>query len=124
MIFYRAKVLFKAGSGGKGSSARLNLSASKSVGFGGDGGRGGSVILKVSPHIYDLKNFKGSKIITAGQGEPGLKKHKKGKDAPDLTVYVPQGTRVIEKEELIADLSEVSGEIFLCLGAPRRLMTF
>ncbi len=102
----------------------LSLSAVKTVGFGGDGGRGGSVILKVSPHIYDLKNFKGKQVLAAQPGEPGARKHKKGKDAEDLIVYVPQGTRVIEGNELIADLVELSSELLLCRGGRGGLGSF
>ncbi|MBU1112363.1 MAG: 50S ribosome-binding GTPase [Candidatus Omnitrophica bacterium] len=124
MIFDKAKVLFKAGSGGKGSSAMLGISASQTVGFGGDGGKGASVILKVSPHSYDLKDFKGNKIFAAPCGEPGSKKHKKGKDAKDLIVYLPQGTRVIKNDKLVVDLVEVSDEFLLCRGGQGGLGTF
>ena len=116
MIVSKARVVFQSGSGGRGSSGVLKLPLGKSVGVGGDGGNGGSVILKVNLHLYDLKNFKGSKKFSAADGEGGLKKNKKGLDAEDLIVGVPLGTRIVEQGKIVADLIKEDDQILLCRG--------
>ncbi|MCF7908464.1 MAG: 50S ribosome-binding GTPase [Candidatus Omnitrophica bacterium] len=116
MIFSKARVVFQSGSGGQGSRGVIKLSSGKSVGIGGDGGKGGSVILKVNLHLYDLKTFKGNKKFRALNGEPGSKKNKKGPDAEDLIVGVPLGTRVIEQGKVVFDLIKEDDQILLCRG--------
>lgn len=124
MIVDKARVIFQSGSGGRGSSGTVKLSSGKSVALGGDGGRGGNVILKVNPHLYDLKNFKGSKKFTADSGEAGSKKNKKGRDAEDLIVGVPLGTRVIAEGKIIADLLKEEDLFLVCRGGAGGLGNF
>ena len=124
MIVDKARVTFLSGSGGQGSSGLVKLSSGKSVGLGGDGGRGGSVILKVNPHLYDLKTFKGNKKFAASSGEAGSKKNKKGKDADDLIVGVPSGTRVVEQGKIIVDLLKEEEQFLICQGGAGGLGNF
>ena len=96
----------------------MKLSPRKFMGGGGDGGKGGDIVLKVSPHLYDLSKFKGNKKFIARDEEKGRETNKKGKDAEDLIVYVPQGTRIIdiENNEEIVDLASDGQEFLLCHG--------
>ncbi len=95
----------------------LSLSHRKAIGGGGDGGRGGDVILKVTPHLYDLSKFKGNKKFIAQDGQRGRESNKKGKDAPALFVNVPFGTRVLDEDgQLITDLIAGEDEFLICRG--------
>ncbi|MCK5494731.1 MAG: 50S ribosome-binding GTPase [Candidatus Omnitrophica bacterium] len=116
MIIDIVKLYLQSGKGGKGHFSMINLSAMKSVDSGGNGGKGGDVILKISPHIYDLSKFRGNKQIIAKDGETGAKFNKQGKDAEPSIVFVPLGTRVIEKEKIICDLTEKNDEFLICKG--------
>ncbi len=116
MIVDQAKVVFQSGSGGQASTACVKLSSGKAIGVGGDGGRGGNVILRVSPHLYDLKSFKGKKKFIASSGQAGSKNNKSGKDADDLIVSVPAGTRVIEQGNIVVDLIKEDDQLLLCRG--------
>ena len=116
MIVDNEEVLFRSGRGGGGSSASMNISPRKVVGAGGDGGRGGSAILQISPHLYDLNKFRGNKKFIAKNGENGYSSNKKGRDADDLTVGLPSGTRVLESGRLIVDLIDETESFLLCRG--------
>lgn len=89
------KLQVKAGDGGDGRISFLRTRYQAKGGpDGGDGGRGGSVVLVGSKHLQSLRDFAGKLKIEAKPGEMGgpLKKH--GKDADDVFVRVPTGTRV------------------------------
>ncbi len=116
MIIDRVKFYFQSGKGGKGHFSMVNITSRKTLDSGGDGGRGGDVILKVSSHLYDLSKFRGNKKIIAKDGETGAKWNKQGKDAEPSIVYVPSGTRVIEKEKIIYDLTGKDAEFLICRG--------
>ncbi|MCF7916148.1 MAG: 50S ribosome-binding GTPase [Candidatus Omnitrophica bacterium] len=117
MIVDRLQILFKSGSGGRGSSSVKKLSAARFVPEGGDGGRGADVILRVSPHLYDLNKLKGKKKISAPSGEPGSRRLKSGKNAEPLYIDLPRGTQVLdEKNQLIVDLINNNQEFVLCRG--------
>lgn len=125
MIFTKARVIFRSGSGGKGSSSFVRSSSGSSFGAGGDGGSGGAIILKVDQHLYDLRNFKGKKKFLASSGEVGSKQNKKGRDAPDLIVGVPSGTRVFDVfGDLIVDLIGQDEQFILCRGGSGGLGNF
>lgn len=117
MIVDRLQILFKSGNGGRGSGSLRKLSAVKFFPDGGDGGRGADLILKVSPHLYDLSKLKGKKKITAPSGKPGLKKSKNGQNGEDLFIDLPKGTRILdENNKLIVDLSKDNQKFILCKG--------
>jgi len=117
VIVDKATIYLKAGSGGEGNSSLIKLSSRKAIGAGGDGGKGGDVVLKVSPHLYDLSKFKGNKKFIAQDGERGRDKNKKGKDADNLLIGVPLGTRVFDEDQrLIADLNNENSESLICQG--------
>ena len=80
---------------------------------GGDGGRGGDVVLKVVPNITSLIEFQYNQKFEAKNGGQGLGRQSTGKSAPRLIIRVPAGTMVWDDDagELIADLTE-EGETF------------
>ena len=84
----------------------------------GDGGNGGSIILKVSPHINNLTDFYFTKKFYAENGERGGTNKKFGKYGKDLVLFVPQGTIVkdAETEKVIADLFLEADEVVLLKG--------
>ena len=116
MIVDITKVYFQSGRGGEGSSSLMRISSRKAFACGGDGGRGGDVILKVSPHLYDLSKFKGNKKFIAKNGQQGKEKNKYGKNAEDLIVKVPRGTRVIENQKVLVDLADREKSFLICRG--------
>ncbi len=85
---------------------------------GGDGGKGGDVILQVSPHLATLLDLRHRPHLKAGRGKHGMGKDRHGANGDDLTVYVPQGTviRDVETEEVLADLSEPGQSVVLLKG--------
>lgn len=94
----------KAGNGGHGSSVFVTVGGNnKSYPDGGNGGNGGSIYIKTSNNIRDLNEFRYKKEIRAEDGENGQRKSNDGKDAPDIILFVPIGTKIIEvdtKEEI------------------------
>jgi GTP-binding protein len=95
----------------------MKLSPRRVIGGGGDGGCGADIILKVTPHLYDLIKFKHKRKIIAPDGERGKEYNKKGKDSSDCVVYVPKGTKVLDLEgNVIVDLIEDNQEHLICKG--------
>ena len=81
---------------------------------GGDGGRGGSVIFRVSTAVNTLLNFRFQKKYAAKDGNPGSGANMTGADGADLILEVPCGTMVKDEEgRLLYDLSEVGDVVFL-----------
>lgn len=114
MLIDRAQIYVRAGNGGNGSmSFRREKFAPKGGPDGGDGGRGGDVILKVAPNITSLIEFQYNQKFAARHGGSGLGRQKTGKSASPLVIKVPPGTVVWDEEtgEVIADLTE-DGETF------------
>jgi GTP-binding protein len=105
MFYDRAKIFVVAGSGGNGSASfRREKYIPKGGPDGGDGGRGGSVYLRVNPSMNTLLPFHYKQHFKAVHGGSGAGNQKHGKAAPDLYIDVPPGTFV----EVI-DESPISG---------------
>ena len=87
------KIYFKSGKGGAGS-AHLHRSRLTAKGGpdGGDGGRGGHIIIRGNAQLWTLLPLKYRKHIKAGHGEPGLGNQKTGADGRDEILEVPLGT--------------------------------
>ena len=95
MFIDHIKIHAKAGDGGRGSvSFRRESFVPKGGPDGGDGGRGGSIILRADTHTDNLTAFFYEPIIKAKNGEHGMGKQCYGKAAPDKIVSVPVGTIV------------------------------
>ncbi|MCD6354855.1 MAG: GTPase ObgE [Prolixibacteraceae bacterium] len=87
------KIHCKSGDGGAGSAhLRREKYIPKGGPDGGDGGRGGHIILQGSRHLWTLLPLKYRKHIKAGNGDPGGKQRSSGADGEDIVLEVPLGT--------------------------------
>lgn len=125
MFVDRIKVFAQAGSGGRGSvSFRREKFVPKGGPDGGDGGRGGDVILRGDRHVDNLSNLFYEPIIKAKSGGHGMGKKMHGRSAPNKVVRVPVGTIVwpssngkeATSSEPIIDLTGDGQEFVLCQG--------
>src|SRR5689334_23610224 len=100
MFVDRIKVFAQAGSGGRGSvSFRREKFVPKGGPDGGDGGRGGDVILRADRHVDNLSNLFYEPLIKAKKGGHGMGKKMSGRAGVDKIVKVPVGTIVWPAEE-------------------------
>src|SRR6184192_2366017 len=125
MFVDRIKVFAQAGNGGRGCvSFRREKFVPKGGPDGGDGGRGGDVILRADRHVDNLSNLFYEPIIKAKSGGHGMGKKMHGKSAPAKIVKVPVGTIVWPADEKgrptsaapIVDLTQDGQEFVLCRG--------
>ena len=124
MFVDRIKVFAQAGSGGRGSvSFRREKYVPKGGPDGGDGGRGGDVILFADRHVDNLSSLFYEPIIKAKSGGHGMGKKMHGRSAPEKIVKVPIGTIVWSADEReptssepIVDLARENQEFVLCRG--------
>lgn len=113
------KLFCSSGHGGAGST---HLHRAKYVPKGGpdggDGGRGGHIILKANPQFWTLIHLKYRKVIRAERGEGGGADLCKGKQGEDIILDVPVGTVVkdAETEEILFEMVEPGQEKILCKG--------
>ena len=101
-----ARITVRGGHGGKGSASfRREPFVPRGGPDGGDGGRGGSVILRASNEITDLSRFRRRSRWQAEAGADGASTRKTGRNAPDLVIDVPVGTIALDADgALVADL--------------------
>ncbi|MEM8606525.1 MAG: GTPase ObgE [Myxococcota bacterium] len=85
---------------------------------GGDGGRGGSVILEAHDRMTTLLDLRYRKVVRAERGEDGRGKDQFGKAGSDMRIQVPVGTQVYDAEDraLLADLSESGAQFIVAQG--------
>jgi len=103
------KIHCKSGSGGAGSAhLRREKYIPKGGPDGGDGGRGGHVILEGNRNLWTLLHLKYKKHIKAGNGEPGGKQRSTGADGEDVVLEVPLGTiaRDAESGEFLFEITQ------------------
>ena len=119
MFIDQATITVKAGKGGNGIvSFRREKFIPKGGPDGGNGGRGGSIILRADKQLTTLMDFRYKRIYIAGNGEHGLGANKTGRSAEDVIVRVPAGTLVKDAEtgEVYADLVKEKDEIIIAKG--------
>lgn len=119
MFVDRAKIYVKSGKGGDGCvSFRREKYVPAGGPDGGDGGRGGDVILEVNEGLNTLIDFRNVRRYRAEDGQPGDKKNCRGKDGKDIILKVPQGTVVREAEsgKVIVDMSGDNRRVILLKG--------
>jgi len=93
------KIHCESGHGGPGSAhLRREKFVAKGGPDGGDGGRGGHIILRGNQHMWTLLHLKFQKHIKAGHGESGGKQRSTGADGEDIILEVPLGTIVRDGE--------------------------
>ena len=115
----QVKIFVKAGDGGSGSPS---FRREKFIEFGGpdggDGGKGGSVILKAERNLNTLIDYRYQQHFKAKRGEDGKGKNQTGKGGKDLFLSVPIGTQVFEEDNktLIFDFKKEKDEFTVAIG--------
>jgi len=115
----QVKIFIKAGNGGSGSPS---FRREKFIEFGGpdggDGGKGGSIILKAERNLNTLIDYRYQQHFNAERGENGKGKNKTGKSGKDLFLKVPIGTQVFEEDNktLIFDFKNQNEEFVIANG--------
>jgi len=114
MFTDRVKIFVKAGDGGAGAlSFRREKYVPRGGPDGGNGGRGGNVVLEVSRQLNSLQDYRYRHHFAAGRGGRGGGSRRHGKDGTDVVLQVPPGTVVKDEDgKTIADL----------IGAEQRLV--
>jgi GTP-binding protein len=125
MFFDQAKIHVAAGNGGHGCvSFRREMHVPRGGPDGGDGGRGGDVILRADPQLRDLQPFTYKVHFKAGSGGGGRGARKHGADGDTVIIPVPLGTQVWAEAEgeddleakLLADLISPGQEFLVAQG--------
>jgi len=119
MFIDRAKIHVKAGDGGNGmSSFRREKFVPKGGPSGGDGGRGGDVILVVDANLNTLVDFRYKRKFKAEAGENGQTNNMHGRQADNLYIKVPPGTvgRDEATGEVLGDLTAAGQELVVAKG--------
>lgn len=113
------KICCRTGKGGAGSThLRREKFEPKGGPDGGDGGRGGHVIIKGNPQLWTLLHLKYTRHIIAGHGERGSKSNSTGASGKDEYIEVPLGTivRDPETQEVLLEITDPNQEYILLEG--------
>lgn len=116
-----AIITVQSGNGGRGCvSFRREKYIPRGGPDGGDGGKGGDVVLRASSGKRTLYDFRHKKQFKAQNGQPGQGRQKTGRDGVDLVIELPPGTLVrdAETDQLLADLVE-GGQAFVAAKGGR-----
>ncbi|OGO57586.1 MAG: hypothetical protein A2V85_10430 [Chloroflexi bacterium RBG_16_72_14] len=119
MFLDEVHISVRAGAGGDGAATfRREAHVPRGGPDGGDGGRGGSVYLRVDPGQTTLRDFRYKHHFSATPGGRGERAKRHGKAGEDLYLSVPPGTGVLEQESgaLIADLVAVGQAVMVARG--------
>jgi GTP-binding protein len=119
MYFDEAEISVQSGDGGDGVvHFRREKYIPRGGPDGGDGGRGGDVVLEVDPHLNTLQPFARKREFVAESGKNGSGTRSRGKSADTLRVAVPAGTVVRDAEtgELMGDLLEQGQTLLVAKG--------
>lgn len=119
MFIDEATIYVKSGKGGDGVvHFRREKYIPRGGPDGGDGGRGGNIIIRVSQTLNTLYKFQHQHRYIAPDGKPGAKSNRTGHSADDLVIQVPQGTIIYDADlgQVLADLVNLDHEIVICKG--------
>ena len=119
MFIDKVVVNFSAGRGGNGVVAWTRLKYIPKGGpCGGNGGKGGSIVLETCAEISSLDWFRNRRIIKAENGRQGGPNLQKGRNGKDLILKIPCGTLVknLDTQEVIADMTKDKEKLILCEG--------
>ncbi len=115
----QAKVFIKSGDGGNGCVAFLREKFVPLGGpSGGDGGRGGDVVVECVDGLNTLIDFRYRQHFKAERGHHGMGKDRTGARGADVVLRVPVGTQILDddRETMIADLTEAGQRVTLARG--------
>ncbi len=113
------KMTVSSGNGGKGSvHLHREKYITKGGPDGGDGGRGGHIIVRGNKNLWTLLHYKVQRHFKAGHGEHGSKGRSTGADGEDVYMEVPLGTviRNTETNEIVLEITEDNEEVILLQG--------
>jgi GTP-binding protein len=119
MFTDQAEIFVKSGKGGDGMMHfRREKYVPRGGPDGGDGGKGGDVVLEVKPTLNTLSQFRHVMRYIADEGKGGGSANKYGKSADDLVIPVPPGTVIYDAVtgELLGDLTESGQRLVVCKG--------
>ena len=118
MFSDRARIHLQAGRGGDGAlSFRREKYVPKGGPDGGDGGRGGDVVVVADPDLRDLSRFRRERWFKGGRGGHGRGSQKHGADGEDIELRVPVGTQVFDAEgNLTVDLAHPDARVVVARG--------
>ncbi|MCY4335703.1 MAG: GTPase ObgE [Litoreibacter sp.] len=114
-----AKVYIRSGAGGGGA---VSFRREKYIEYGGpdggDGGRGGDVIVETVDGLNTLIDFRYQQHFFAKNGQAGMGRQRTGKDGTDIVLKVPVGTEVLDEDEetVLADMTEVGQTFVIAQG--------
>src|SRR3954454_17784795 len=121
MLYDRAKIYVEGGGGGNGCvSFRREAHVPHGGPDGGDGGRGGDVVLESDPWRGDLASLHRSRHFRAGRGGHGSGKQRHGARGEDRVVLVPPGTQVAGLDGARYDLVEAGQRAIVAAGGAGR----
>jgi GTP-binding protein len=115
----QAKIFIRSGAGGPGA---VSFRREKFVEYGGpdggDGGKGGDIIFEAVEGLNTLIDFRYTQHFRAPRGKGGAGRNQTGAGGRDLVVKVPVGTQILsdDKEQILADLTEVGQRVVLLNG--------
>lgn len=118
MFHDRAEIHVEAGRGGDGAlSFRREKYVPKGGPSGGDGGRGGDVVVVADPVLRDLSAYRSIRKVSAGRGGNGQGSKKHGADGSTEELHVPVGTQVLDDSgRLVADLAHPGARFVAARG--------
>jgi len=119
MFIDQAEIMVYSGKGGDGAvHFRREKYVPRGGPDGGDGGRGGDVILQVNPNMNTLYNFRQKRKFRAQEGKNGAKQNMTGHSAEHLIILVPRGTIVFDSSsgEMLGDLVEPDQQLTVARG--------
>ena len=114
-----ARIRVEAGNGGNGCvSFRREKNVAMGGPDGGDGGRGGDVVLEGTGSLNTLIDFRYKQHIKGGRGGHGMGKNRTGSKGKSVTVKIPVGTQVLEEDRktLLADITEAGQQVVIAKG--------
>jgi GTP-binding protein len=115
----QAKIFLKSGDGGAGA---VSFRREKFIEFGGpdggDGGRGGDIVIEAAENLNTLIDYRYQQHFKAGRGNHGMGKNRSGASGRTLTLRVPIGTQILDddKETVLADMTEIGQRVVLLKG--------
>jgi GTP-binding protein len=115
----RARLVVKGGDGGRGViSFRREAHVPRGGPDGGDGGKGGDVVVRVDAQLGTLADFRFTHRIEAEPGRPGSGRNSTGRSGADRVIAVPPGTIVVDRSsgQTVADLTTPGTELVIARG--------